>query len=53
MQTRRLGDSDMSITPVGVGAWAIGGPDGDWNWGPQDDRDSINAIRRALDLGMN
>ncbi len=53
MQTRRLGDSDMNITPIGVGAWAIGGPEGDWNWGPQDDRDSVNAIRRALDLGMN
>jgi aryl-alcohol dehydrogenase-like predicted oxidoreductase len=53
MQTRALGNSDMNITPIGIGAWAIGGPGGDWNWGPQDDQDSIKAIRRALDLGMN
>lgn len=43
----------MNITPIGVGAWAIGGPGGDWNWGPQDDHDSVKAICRALDLGMN
>ncbi len=53
MRTKRLGDSDMYITPIGVGAWAMGGPQGDWNWGPQDDKDSITAIQRALDLGMN
>lgn len=50
---RRLGNSDMEITPVGFGAWAIGGGDWQYAWGPQDDRDSIAAIRRALDLGVN
>ncbi|HVM33372.1 MAG TPA: aldo/keto reductase, partial [bacterium] len=53
MQTRLLGNSDMAITPLGVGSWAIGGPDGNYNWGPQDDKDSIAAIHKALDLGIN
>lgn len=53
MQTRRLGNSDLDITLVGFGAWAIGG--GDWfaGWGPQDDQESIDTIRRAIDMGMN
>ncbi len=53
MLKRKLGNSDMQITPIGVGTWAIGGPDGNYNWGPQDDRDSVEAIRKALDLGVN
>ena len=53
MQTRKLGNSDMLITPIGIGTWAIGGPDGNYNWGPQDDQDSIKAIHRAVDLGVN
>ncbi len=53
MQTRRLGTSDMTITPIGFGAWAIGGPGYAFGWGPQDDRDSVAAIHRALDLGIN
>ena len=53
MQTRRLGDSDLDITPLGFGAWAIGGGDWAFGWGAQDDRDSIAAIREALDLGVN
>ncbi len=53
MQTRQLGSSDMAITPIGFGAWAIGGPGYAFGWGPQDDRDSIAAIHRALDLGIN
>jgi aryl-alcohol dehydrogenase-like predicted oxidoreductase len=53
MQTRRLGNSDMDITPVGLGAWAIGGGDSEFGWGPQDDEDSIAAIRRALEVGIN
>ncbi|MCC7450759.1 MAG: aldo/keto reductase [Anaerolineae bacterium] len=52
MQTRQLGNTDMHITPVGFGAWAIGGG-WEFGWGPQDDQDSIEAIHRALDLGMN
>lgn len=43
----------MELTPIGFGAWAIGGGDWQFSWGPQDDRDSIAAIHRALDLGIN
>src|SRR5438874_552116 len=53
MQTRRLGNSDLDITRIGFGAWAIGGPGWAFAWGPQDDSDSIAAIREALDLGIN
>lgn len=53
MNTRRLGKSDMEITPVGFGAWAVGGSGWKWGWGPQDDDDSIAAIRAALDMGVN
>jgi aryl-alcohol dehydrogenase-like predicted oxidoreductase len=52
-QTRKLGNSDLQITPVGFGAWAIGGAGWDFGWGPQEDADSIAAIHRALDLGVN
>ena len=50
---RRLGRTDMHITPVGLGAWAIGG--GDWavGWGSQDDKQSIAAIRHAAERGIN
>src|SRR5258706_8433874 len=51
--TRRLGNSDMSITPTGFGAWAIAGSGWEFAWGAQDDRDSIAAIHRALELGVN
>jgi len=53
MQTRQLGNSDMHITPVGFGAWAIGGSGWQFAWGTQDDNDSIAAIHRALQLGVN
>ena len=43
----------MSITPIGFGAWAIGGSGWQFGWGPQDDKDSIAAIHRALELGVN
>jgi len=52
MQTKVLGNSDMAITPVGFGAWAIGG-DWEFGWGAQDDAQSIAAIHRALELGIN
>jgi aryl-alcohol dehydrogenase-like predicted oxidoreductase len=52
-QTRKLGNSGLQITPVGFGAWAIGGAGWDFGWGPQEDADSIAAIHRALDLGVN
>lgn len=53
METRKLGNSDMRITPVGFGAWALGGGGWEFAWGPQDDADSIAAIHRALELGVN
>lgn len=53
MQTRTLGNSDLNITPVGYGAWAIGGSGWQFAWGSQDDNDSIAAIHRALELGVN
>ncbi|AMV23130.1 General stress protein 69 [Gemmata sp. SH-PL17] len=53
MQTRRLGNSDLNITTIGFGAWAIGGGDWAFGWGPQDDADSVATIRGALDLGIN
>jgi aryl-alcohol dehydrogenase-like predicted oxidoreductase len=53
LETRRLGTSDLSITRVGFGAWAVGGGDWAFGWGPQDDGDSIRAIRHAVDLGVN
>ena len=53
LSLRTLGNSDLELTPIGLGTWAIGG--GDWSnaWGPQDDADSIAAIHRAVDLGVN
>ncbi len=53
MQTKQLGNSDLDITPVGYGAWAIGGSGWQFAWGAQDDNDSIGAIHRALELGVN
>ena len=53
METRRLGNSDLYITPIGFGAWAIGGSGWEFAWGAQDDHDSIAAIREALDAGVN
>ncbi len=50
---RTLGNSDLSLTAIGFGAWAIGGGDWAYAWGPQDDKESIAAIHRALDLGIN
>ncbi|NWF85053.1 MAG: aldo/keto reductase [Bryobacteraceae bacterium] len=53
MQKKRLGHSDLEITPLGVGAWAMGGGDWAFSWGPQDDDDSVRAIHAALDAGWN
>jgi aryl-alcohol dehydrogenase-like predicted oxidoreductase len=53
METRRLGSSDLDITPLGFGSWAAGGGNWEWGWGPQDDQESTAAIQRALDLGIN
>ncbi len=53
MQTKQLGNSDLKITPIGLGAWAMGGGGWQWSWGHQDDDDSIAAIHEALDHGIN
>ncbi len=53
MKTKQLGNSDLKLTPIGVGAWAMGGSGWAFAWGPQDDDDSIAAIRAALDRGVN
>jgi len=49
---RTLGNSDLQLTPIGFGAWAIGGGNWEFGWGPQDDEQSIAAIHAALDLGV-
>jgi aryl-alcohol dehydrogenase-like predicted oxidoreductase len=53
MNTRPLGNSDLAITALGFGSWATGGGGWQYGWGPQDDQESIAAIQRALDLGVN
>ncbi len=53
MQTRKLGNSDLELSPVGFGTWAIGGDDWGMGWGPQEDADSIAAIHEALENGIN
>ncbi len=53
MQLRNLGSHGPGISVVGVGAWAIGGPGGPFGWGPQDDDESIAALHRAFDSGVN
>jgi aryl-alcohol dehydrogenase-like predicted oxidoreductase len=53
VQMRKLGNSDLHITRVGYGAWAIGGSGWQFAWGSQDDNESIAAIHRALELGVN
>src|SRR5256714_15600106 len=53
MRTARLDNSDLAITPIGFGAWAIGGSGWEFGWGDQDDKASIAAIHRALELGVN
>jgi aryl-alcohol dehydrogenase-like predicted oxidoreductase len=53
MEKRRLGSTDLDLTPLGFGSWAVGGGDWAFAWGPQDDAESIGAIHRALDLGVN
>jgi aryl-alcohol dehydrogenase-like predicted oxidoreductase len=53
MEKRRLGTTDMEITPVGFGCWAIGGANWAYGWGTQSDRDAIEAIENAVELGIN
>ena len=53
MQTARLGNSDLEITPIGIGAWAMGGSGYKFAWGAQDDNESIRGIHKAIDAGIN
>ena len=53
MEKRKLGNSDMEITIVGLGTWAIGGTGYNYSWGHQEDRDSIATIQAAVDAGIN
>ncbi len=52
-ETRALGNSDLHLTPIGYGAWAIGGGNWEFAWGAQDDNESLRTIERALDAGIN
>lgn len=53
MRTRKLGYTELHLTTVGLGAWAMGGGDWQYGWGPQDDTQSLAAISEALDRGIN
>jgi aryl-alcohol dehydrogenase-like predicted oxidoreductase len=53
MQTRQLGNSDLYISTLGIGAWAFGGPGWNGSMGPQNESDSVPAIHAALDHGLN
>ncbi len=53
LPTKTLGNSNLRLTPIGYGAWAIGGGNWEFGWGAQDDNESLAAIERALDLGIN
>ena len=53
MKKRRFGNTGMNITPIGFGSWAIGGAGWSHGWGPQDDNRAVEAVERALELGIN
>ena len=53
MQTRQLGNTDLTLSTVGLGTWAIGGGDWSFGWGPQDESEAIASILRAVELGVN
>ncbi|OEU45044.1 MAG: hypothetical protein BBJ60_07045 [Desulfobacterales bacterium S7086C20] len=53
MEKRQLGDTDLELTVIGLGTWAIGGGDWAMGWGPQDERDSVEAILEAFEKGIN
>ncbi|TCK76027.1 aldo/keto reductase [Acidipila rosea] len=52
-ETKQLGNSDLHLTPIGYGAWAIGGGNWEFAWGSQDDDESVKTIERALEEGIN
>ncbi|MDF2156141.1 aldo/keto reductase [Vibrio sp. CAU 1672] len=53
MQTHRLGHSELDISVLGLGTWAIGGDIGQWGWGKQSEQDSIAVLHHAIDCGIN
>jgi len=53
MKTKKLGWTDLHLTTIGLGTWAMGGGDWAYSWGPQDDAESRRAVDRAVDLGIN
>ncbi len=53
MTRKKIGNSDLAITPIGIGAWAMGGGQWEWSWGPQNDADSLAAIYQGLNRGLN
>ena len=53
MKTRKLGWTDLNLTTIGLGTWAIGGGDWTFAWGPQDDQESLAAILRGIEGGIN
>lgn len=53
MEKKKFGNTDMEITRMGFGAWAIGGGNWEYAWGPQDDNEAIAAMKRAVEVGMN
>ena len=53
MEKRKFGTTGMEITPIGFGSWAIGGENWSHGWGPQDNNKAVEAIERALELGIN
>jgi aryl-alcohol dehydrogenase-like predicted oxidoreductase len=53
IETAKLGKNGPEITRLGLGAWAIGGGDWDFGWGPQDDQESVDTIKRAVEKGVN
>jgi len=53
VRKRKLGWTDLELTTIGFGTWALGGSGWKFAWGPQDDNESVAAIRRGLELGIN
>lgn len=53
MQTRQLGNTDLELTTIGLGTWAIGGGGWLFGWGPQDEKEAVDAVVRAVELGVN
>jgi len=53
MEIRKLGWTDLNLSTIGLGTWAIGGGGWKFSWGPQDDKESISTIQHALELGIN